>query len=87
LHGSCGPLSHGHLTLAGEALSLDFRGFAEGAVETGLRAADRIVAGCTSGAVTDLSRGMQPGRHVIGRSDDSPKVAEHTMQKRENMLR
>jgi monoamine oxidase len=87
LHGSCGPLSHGHLTLAGEAMSLDFRGFAEGAVETGLRAADRIVAGCTSGAVTDLSRGMQPGRHVIGRSDDSPKVAEHTMQRRENMLR
>jgi monoamine oxidase len=44
LHGPHGPLSQSHLTLAGEALSLDFRGFAEGAVETGLKAAERLIA-------------------------------------------
>lgn len=43
LHGRGGPLGHSHLTLAGAALSLEFRGFAEGAVETGLKAAQRIL--------------------------------------------
>ncbi len=47
LHGPGGPLSRRHLTLAGEALSLDFRGFAEGAVETGLKAAGRMIEGDT----------------------------------------
>lgn len=48
LHGPHGLLSCSPLTLAGEALSLDFRGFAEGAVETGMRAADRIIEGYPS---------------------------------------
>ncbi len=47
-----GPLCYSRLTLAGEALSLEFRGFAEGAVETGLKAADRILASLTSVATT-----------------------------------
>ncbi len=38
------PLSRSHLALAGEALSPNFRGFAEGAVETGLVAADRVIS-------------------------------------------
>lgn len=48
LYGPFGSLNGSRLILAGEALSLDFRGFAEGAVQTGLQAADQIIEGASS---------------------------------------
>lgn len=65
LHHPQGPLGHGSLTLAGEALSGAFRGFAEGAVATGLQAAERVLANHPSIATRGHDVDLKLGHHGL----------------------